>query len=509
MCAEHRSSHSLYNFKLYAAKLSLSVVVAGLVTSASAQNAPPRDPMWWQPPAIAHAQRMATIFPNLPFRMQQPTPFVIPSLEIDPDPTGFVATDQPAGATFTNFNAFFSNLGTNQRTCLTCHQPQTGWTVSAASVRQRFEISQGEDPIFRLVDGATCPTDNVSSYAAKLKAYSLLVNKGLIRIGLPLPASLTMTSVNDPYNCSDNSVVNVGSTAIYSFHRRPLPATDLYFQLSNSPNVFMWDGREPTLTSQAIDATLGHAQANAAPNPTEQAQIVGFESGLFTAQNFDFNARQLAADGAHGGPVALATEPFTQGGPQPSATSLPGVFDVYTAWAALTGTDRVSEAQESIARGEAIFNSTTTKSCGACHNTVDNGTRDNAANPGTAKFFNIGVANASAAPPPSGQGLTAAALADLDLSGLPIFTVTCNDGSKLQGDVFTVTDLGRAMITGACADIGAFKVPSLRGLASRAPYFHNGSAATLTDVVHFYNDNFNLGLTAQQTQDLVNFLQTL
>jgi cytochrome c peroxidase len=318
-----------------------------------------------------------------------------------------------------------------------------------------------------------------------------------------------MTSFNDPYNCSNNSLVDVGSTAIYSFHRRPLPSTDLFFQLSNSPNLFMWDGREPSLTSQAIDATLGHAQANAAPSPTEQAQIVSFESGLSTAQIFDSHAHELQAHGAKGGPVALSSEQLILGAPQPSATSLPSPFDIYSAWADLTGTDPASEAQASVARGEAIFNSTTKRSCGTCHDAVDNGTRDNAANPGIAKFFNIGLANASAAPPPAGQGLTAAALADLDIAGLPVFTVTCNDGSNLQGEVFTVTDLGRAMISGACADIGAFKVPSLRGLASRAPYFHNGSAATLTDVVHFYNDNFDIGLTAQQTQDLVNFLQTL
>jgi cytochrome c peroxidase len=46
-------------------------------------------------------------------------------------------------------------------------------------------------------------------------------------------------------------------------------------------------------------------------------------------------------------------------------------------------------------------------------------------------------------------------------------------------------------------------------LAARAPYFHNGSAATLLDVVEFYNQRFNLGFTEQQKTDLVAFLQTL
>ena len=72
-------------------------------------------------------------------------------------------------------NAFFANLGTNGRTCFTCHQPQTGWGVSAASVQARFYASFGTDPIFRLVDGATCPSDDVSSIDAKLQSYTLLL----------------------------------------------------------------------------------------------------------------------------------------------------------------------------------------------------------------------------------------------------------------------------------------------------------------------------------------------
>jgi cytochrome c peroxidase len=65
------------------------------------------------------------------------------------------------------------------------------------------------------------------------------------------------------------------------------------------------------------------------------------------------------------------------------------------------------------------------------------------------------------------------------------------------------------MITGNCADIGKFKGPILRALAARAPYFHNGSAATLMDVVNFYNQRFGIGFTDQQKKDLVNFLKTL
>jgi cytochrome c peroxidase len=72
-----------------------------------------------------------------------------------------------------------------------------------------------------------------------------------------------------------------------------------------------------------------------------------------------------------------------------------------------------------------------------------------------------------------------------------------------------VSDPGRALITGKWADIGKFKGPILRGLAGRAPYFHNGSAATLLDVVNFYDTRFNLNLSDQDKDDLVAFLKTL
>jgi cytochrome c peroxidase len=90
-------------------------------------------------------------------------------------------------------------------------------------------------------------------------------------------------------------------------------------------------------------------------------------------------------------------------------------------------------------------------------------------------------------------------------SDLPLFTLRCLP----TGAVVKTTDPGRALITGQCADIGRLKGPILRGLAARAPYFHNGSAATLEEVVAFYNDRFLLQLTRQEQEDLVAFLRAL
>jgi cytochrome c peroxidase len=129
--------------------------------------------------------------------------------------------------------------------------------------------------------------------------------------------------------------------------------------------------------------------------------------------------------------------------------------------------------------------------CGTCRDTP------NAGNHSVKAPLNNGVTDAGALAPPV-----------LDISGLPVFTVLCTAG-PLAGQTFEVTDIGRAMISGNCADIGKTKGPILRGLAARAPYFHNGSAATLLDVVNFYDQRFGIGFTEQQKSDLVAFLNSL
>jgi cytochrome c peroxidase len=65
------------------------------------------------------------------------------------------------------------------------------------------------------------------------------------------------------------------------------------------------------------------------------------------------------------------------------------------------------------------------------------------------------------------------------------------------------------MKTGKWADVGRFKGPVLRALSARAPYFHNGSAQTLDEVIDFYEKRFQIGLTPQQRADLIAFLRSL
>jgi cytochrome c peroxidase len=78
-----------------------------------------------------------------------------------------------------------------------------------------------------------------------------------------------------------------------------------------------------------------------------------------------------------------------------------------------------------------------------------------------------------------------------------------------EPESFYTTDPGKALISGKCADFNRIKGPILRGLAARAPYFHNGAAATLNQAVNFYNQRFNMQLTDEQKSDLVAFLNSL
>lgn len=450
---------------------------------------------------------VSALFACTGFTLVMPANTDDPNLRDFADPAGAVRTVSTTGSVDTS-NPFFQSLGTNGRACISCHQPGDAWTVTPPHIQARFVASDGLDPIFRTVDGANCPSADVSTEHARKSAYSMLLDKGLIRISLPVPANaqFEVTDVSDPHGCPETTAQQL------AMFRRPLPSTNLAFL-----STVMWDGRENApgksilldLAQQAKDATLGHAQASTAPTDEQAAQMVAFETALFTAQSRDHAAGQLSVDGAQGGPNVLSTQPFHLGindafGGDPSGAPFnPITFTIFENW---TDPSRSAheEERESIARGEKLFNilaipiegvagindalgqSVVMGTCTTCHDTPNSG------NHSFSVPLNIGITDFPALRP-------------LDTAGLPIYTLVC----KATGQKFTVTDPGRALISGKCADIGKTKGPILRGLAARAPYFHNGSAATLMDVANFYNARFHLGLTERQKFDLTAFLRAL
>ena len=483
------------------AALCLSLTLASQATAQGRPNPqPPAPPANPQAPAASPAA--SNIPPN---SFEADTDFT--------DPFGQTGTVLLNGPIATATNSFFQNLGTNGRTCFTCHQPQSGWSVTPADLTKRFNDTAGADPIFRPVDGATCPNADTSTRTAKLTAYSLLLDKGLIRVAETLPNAgleYRITVASDPYQCTTNPNFGLTSptTGDVSVYRRILPASNLPFRAA-----IMWDGRYPTLAAQASDATLDHAQAAKVPTDQQLLSIVTFENAIFSAQSSDSTAGALNILGASGGPLALAQVPFHLGindslGRDPARVAFNrNVFTIYAAWDRAPLVPGAAEARRNaIGRGETLFNTHTFTisdvpgltdtapnnqirgTCSTCHDTPNVGSRS------LPDFLNIGVAAAN----PNG----------LSASDLPLFNLTCTSGAQ-AGRTISVTDPGRALVTGKCADIGGFSVPTLRGVAARAPYFHNGIANNLGAVVGFYDRRFRIGLSANDRADLVAFLEAL
>ncbi|MBI1890434.1 MAG: cytochrome C [Burkholderiales bacterium] len=420
-------------------------------------------------------------------------------------------------------NPFFRPFG-NGRTCASCHQENQGWSLTPNRVRARFDASGGNDPLFRLVDGANSPKTDVTTLEKKRVAYSMLLTKGVIRVGLPIPsgAEFELARVGDPYGFA--------SFTELSLFRRPLPSTNLKFN-----TTVMWDARETltdansnlciagglpplcfaplnvSLMHQANSAVRGHAEAVRDLTAAEQQAIVDFETGLFTAQVFDNAAGNLTVNGARGGPIELSRTGFYfgindlfAGDYRTGASFNPAVMTMFGAWRTVVPgpgvTPAMANARQAIARGEAIFNSRPINitgvpglndvarlqvvrgTCASCHNVPNAGTH------GVPRLMNTGTAAGVRRTP-----------------DLPLYTLR----NRTTGELIEITDPGQAMLTGRWSDIGRFKVPSLRGLESRSPYFHDGSANDLADVVRFYDRRFRVGFTPQEVADLTAFLRAL
>ena len=340
--------------------------------------------------------------------------------------------------------------------------------------------------------------------------------------------SIEITAADDRPGCNLDSEHGFAATGNYSFYRRPLITTNLNFKTApddqasppdrTPPTSVMWDGREPDLLSQARDATRGHAQvADTLTDPGEVAlleQIVTFERELFSAQYSDKKAKRLDDGGATGGPVNLSNQ-------TPVGVFTPGVkvFDEFNSWANLTG-GRKEEMRASIERGQKLFNANGISFPGGPP--LERGAFIVAGVGGFNDLFGGGPVTASCSVchsvPHAGNDPVAPVQRDIGISGhaqefggpppstdLPIFKVTCNVGNFPLRDtnVLRTNDLGTAMITGKCADIGKKTVPQLRALASHEPFFSDGSAKTIGDVVSVYEKRFTfIDPVTQQPQPL-------
>jgi hypothetical protein len=453
-----------------------------------------------------------------------------------------------SGPIVTAGHPFFEPIGTNGRACVTCHQPADAMALSLRSIRERWTATGGADPLFAAVDGMNCP----GLPRGDPRSHSLLLERGLFRIALPWPPrrpdgtaidpEFTIEVVRDPSGCNTDPVHGLhGTSPSVSVFRRPRPvantkytthqgfgvgpfvgkngmptATDPATGLPTSMNL-MADARLPTLATQAQDAATQHLQIAGTLTPDQIARIVEFESQVYVAQVTSAGAGTLVGPG---GPPAF--------GPRNLAAGEAGVlgnnttryvFPMGDAWTGLSRADSAeARARESIARGHDVFMFRTfwirdsmhlntvglgnpaKRTCATCHGMHMTG-MDTAYG-----WMDVGTTNLPWASEVPLNPWTDAR------PQMPLFRITCNPGVRphpFLGRVIYTQDPGRALVSGQCQDVGTIVMQQFRGLAARAPYFSNGSAATLRELVDFYDRRYSIGFSEQERQDLVNFLGAL
>jgi cytochrome c peroxidase len=501
--------------------------------------------------ARVHARKLTILAVVLCLASVASAVMVIPNLFPFLDPTGIVSTYNTAGPIVEN-TPFFQSLGTNGRSCATCHIAGNGMGLSTQNIQERFVTTEGQDPLFAAFDGANCPNTSTKDPAT----HSLLLKNGLIRIPIQLPATaqFTIRAAVDPYGCA---VVTdpVSGLQTVSVYRRPLPTTNLTFL-----STIMFDGRETIvplnneqtfkanlitdLMHQAVDATTGHAQAAVPPTTDQQTAIVSFEMGLFSAQLADGRAGSLTDYGALGGPRNLSGANYYPGindtlGADPTGAKFnPTGMTLFSSWENLEADKErdwaTIQARQDIAAGETLFNSralTVTNvrglndnpalaaalgttvpiasfpgTCTTCHDTP------NVGNHSLPLPLDIGTGHDSAQ---ESDPQIANALAELSFPGVPVYEITgCPNPFAVAGQpstpyVIYTTDPGKGLVTGLCGDVNRIKGPVLRGLAARAPYFHNGAARDLNEVLNFYNQRFQMNLTEKEKSQFIAFLNSL
>ena len=386
----------------------------------------------------------------------------IPNNHPLPNPGGEAATFSTRGEVALT-GEFFKTQGTTGQTCASCHIPEEAWSITPATLQRLFDETDGMHPVFSSLD-ANNPDKDAHTVEARRAAYSMMLTRGVFRRGGPpkADAEWELIAVEDPHGYANvNRLVH---------WRRSMPTIN--FPVGSV--TVNWDaaaniGRGQraaldNLTNRLVTGPI-HGQP---PTPEVIADIGDFETSLFTAQVTVPGVGRLDADGARGGPEELS-----------KMTKAEGEFNLFDAW---KGDANPLRAQ--IARGQAVFNSMNPshKSCIACHNSVNNGTSFNNT------MFDINTASAAARTP-----------------DLPLYTFR----NKRTGETRQLTDAGFGNITGKWDDLGLFKTPTLRGLAARAPYFHNGIAATLEDAVRHYEKHFGFRFTDEERADLVAFLNAL
>ncbi|MHC9086876.1 hypothetical protein ACYX7E_17840 [Luteimonas sp. RIT-PG2_3] len=435
----------------------------------------------------------------------------------------------------TRGHPFFEPIGDYGRACVTCHQPADGMSLSVASARAQWQQRGYKDPLFAAYDGSNCP-DLPQELAS---SHSLLLDHGLIRIARPWPPrnhdgsliqpDFKIEVVRDPTHCnlSPRWGLNAKDPMI-SVYRRPRPVANFKYILamgfaidpkrsqplpldpdSGKPvsGNLLADRRALTLEAQIRDALQTHLGFRDKLSAEDIARITDFESRIYVAQQRSRVGGELDGGGAHGGPAMLRDSPAGRLGSQ----GVP-LWSEFKPWADAAKDPTLTPAQrawrESVARGAENFRERTfliSDSSGINSRIgFGNPVRDRCA-----FCHNMSQMGMDVAPGQVDLGTTTQPFADSQ-PHLPLFRITCSGPPHPHyGKVIHTHDPGFALTTGQCSDVGKITLQTLRGLAARAPYFSNGSAKTLREVIEYYDRRYNIGYSEQEIQDLVHLMEAL
>jgi len=337
--------------------------------------------------------------------------------------------------------------------------PSDHFQLSPASARARFDELQeklatnknADDPLFRPVDA-----DDFRVNGDSASDFSNLIENGLIRVTMPLPANVKLIDPLTGQPSAETSVdlwravmpvFNVaitGPDGVVPVWPPGAPRPPIMGQDPNGPNRqggYQHDARFGTLQEQARGALIAHAQVSVEPPQRMLDDLAAFQQTLFSSPGVGSLADAILSGSA----------PFPDPDPE------------------------LNELEQ---QGKVVFN----RACAQCHGgTLHTSTSTpDATLPGIrpiVRYHNI----FTACPRPATDGI-APCPQRLERNART-YRITLTDGTS---QLFTTSDPGRLLLTGQPADLGVMDMTQLRGISKTAPYFHNNSAATLEEVVDHY-----------------------
>jgi cytochrome c peroxidase len=369
-------------------------------------------------------------------------------------------------------------------------------------------------------DSATSPTTAAGSFAVSSQPLgpippddSLARPKSLHQVGVPVELTRAAMPRDNPQTPEkialgeklffDGRLSANGTVACASCHDPRLAFTDgrpasvgIHNRLGqrNSPTVLnalynkfqFWDGRAPTLETQAVLPIV---------NPVEMGQLTidSAVARVAAVPEYRDRFRRVFGRPANGADLVRALASYER-----SQLSFDSPFDHFIA-----GDSNAIDA--SAKRGWKLFN--TQGRCNKCHAFFDSTSRPTTFTDDT--FHNIGI------------GIVRHPV--LALARQAEQLIRRHDTVDVDRAAITtsMSVLGRYLVTGKDSDVASFKTPDLRNVMVTAPYFHDGSFATLWDVMDHYNkgdgitdpwldvDMQPLALQERDIDDIISLLASL